>query len=102
MKDEQAFNEYCAGIMDIKLKVYPEEGCFIYRCPLGDWEDYNPYNDLNQLAPVVEKLIMDIPIVNVLRHRGNRILATMYHEMSSGAAVKQAFQSFIISCMEEK
>jgi len=95
MKDEQAFNEFCKKTMG-----------YIRDCPTN----YNPYNDLNQLAPVVEKLIIiwrcsPFRVGSSQWKRADfvsELLVLMNAEISHGKEIKIAFRQFIINCMEEK
>ena len=83
MKD--IFNSYCAEVMGLEKDIenrYMDGIQFIIYAP-----DYNPYDDLNQMAEVVEKLgreeISPIELIDTLFSKG----------------IKQAFRDFIISTM---
>jgi hypothetical protein len=93
--DKERFNKYCADVMGYRLYCG-------HRLADTLWFDdehapdyqgiYNPYDDLNQMAEVVEKLlknedIFDLDIANI----------------SNGyITIKQAFRDFIISTMPEQ
>ena len=94
--NEREFNEYCAKVMGYKRgwkgkkEVFwlDDEGKrYLYL------ELYNPYNDLNQMAEVVEKLLEDADIYI----KG----AFPNKYMFDRDGVKQAIRDFIISTMEK-
>ena len=82
---EKEFNEYCAEVMGHKrLSAH-----------------YTPYDDLNQMAEVVEKLVSNI--------REQKYAPELYQDVNPaykiflhGIQVKRAFRDFIISTMPEK
>ena len=76
----EEFNKYCADVMHVNKAVADYLG------------EYNPYDDLNQLAEVVEKLL-DSAYTFYLAKLSSYVLDTK--------GIKQAFRDFIISTMEE-
>jgi len=94
--NKQAFNELCASIMGYEVTismamasvVFPDE-------PMP--REYDPYEDLNQMAEVVERLADDceedyypVELEKCLRQISERI------------PIKQAFRAFIESTAGDK
>ena len=52
--NKEKFNKYCREFSDYKIKPL-KNGLFIMNESSG-WDEYNPYDDLNQMADVVDKL----------------------------------------------
>jgi hypothetical protein len=99
MKDvsEREFNEYCAKVMGYEIrKVYAKGDLACYK-GAGSYFAFDPYNDLNQMAEVVEKLTEPCPD-NAMRRV---LLRTISNDCFTGG-IKQAFLDFIISTMPEK
>ena len=86
-KDKNKFIEYCAEVINIKLEEDVDfDGNHVYL----EYQDrpfikYNPYNDLNQMVVVVEKLMTK-------DWKGVMIMPD--------SDIKKAFRDFIISAME--
>ena len=88
-KDKERFNRYCAEVMGYVVKsTYSNSNALNVVMPetLTSFP-YYPHDDLNQLAPVVEKLINKKPNRDVLLQ---------------GEPIKQAFIGFVISTMPDK
>jgi len=95
--NKQAFNEHCASIMGYEVTismamvsvVFPNE-------PIP--REYDPYEDLNQAAEVVEKLIrapnFEVSIWQSCGMVGNVVRRSI--------TIKQAFRSFIESTAGDK
>ena len=90
MKDK--FNKYCAEVMGLEKDIenrYMDGIQFIIYAP-----DYNPYDDLNQMAEVVEKLRI------IEDYETNRCRALeLNDQLRTHPTIKQAFRDFIISTM---
>jgi len=92
MKDK--FNKYCSEVVG---GYYASRGGISSVKINNTWlpaVDYNPYDDLNQMADVVEKLLESEIII------AGRIEELSLAPLSHG--IKQAFRDFIISTMPEK
>jgi hypothetical protein len=95
MKDK--FNKYCADVMGLEVRHTDEDG------ELWVWFDgqqtfshaYNPYDDLNKMAEVVEKLAGDGNI-------GHAFIDMLFNDKYEINNIKQAFRDFILSTMEEE
>lgn len=87
--DKKGFNQYCAEVMEYDLND-------LERIKQDDPEflPYNPYDDLNQMAEVVEKLGADMLGVDVSDHLQHG------HNLKN-KGIKQAFRDFITSTMEK-
>ena len=100
--NEREFNEYCVKVMGYKRgwkgkkEVFwlDDEGKrYLYL------ELYNPYNDLNQMAKVFDKLMSDSNFI---------LMKFMTYDCSHtpplriDIPIKQAMRDFIISTMEDK
>ena len=103
MKD--IFNSYCAEVMGLEKDIenrYMYGIQFIIYAP-----DYNPYDDLNQMAEVVEKLVIKYNCspfkVGTNEYiRSQNIWGESHHNLGtikSGNKIKTAFRDFIISTM---
>ena len=85
------FNKYCAEVMGYESycdEPYPYD-VWEYRLNgkvIHLQDEYNPYDDLNQMAEVVEKLF-----------NSNGFLR--YYNNLENLGIKQAFRDFIISTM---
>ena len=80
-KCAEEFNKYCADVMNYNYEV---ESAYCYE----------PYDDLNQMAEVVEKLIQT-----------DEVLFPQTSNMGFSIrrdSVKQAFRDFIISTKEKE
>ena len=85
MKEE--FNLYCAEIMGYECHG-TNRGHYVGQC----WHvtgTFNPYDDLNQMAEVVERLLKNERIPKALN-------------IFSGEDIEQAFRDFIISTKEKE
>ena len=80
-KRKDRFNRYCAEVMDLKNKGWTTLALL----------DYNPFDDLNQMAEVFDKLYG--------KERGSmhKVGCFMYNVLTG---IKQAMQDFIESTME--
>ena len=107
MKEE--FNKYCADVMD--YSTWLEEPAvpsntnimvlsIVFRNDAGDTDKdlYNPYDDLNQMAEVVEKLFDDFSSNEVTLLAWIKTIGRITDRES---LIKQAFRDFIISTMLE-
>ena len=99
MKDK--FNRYCAEVMGYKVRQKPN---YIIVRPYADrsgtWLMYNPYDDLNQSAKVVDKLMMKrSPRVETMVNQPNNIERLVYTLLDS--FTKKAFRNFISSTIPE-
>jgi len=94
---KQEFNEYCAGVMGYKPKVGAVgfEGGFIVVTEMMQDFYWNPYDDLNQRAEVVEKKLDEDFESGIER-------LNMYLNEGHSVNIRQAFRDFIISTMGEK
>ena len=90
MKDK--FNKYCAKVMGYTIRAYGK-GELVEK-PDGHLViDHNPYDDLNQMAEVIEKLLDDANIYIENQKYPNKYMITR-------DGFKQAFRNFIISTEE--
>ena len=98
---KQEFNKYCVEVMGYEQVQNPSTdfGMWVSNGGSGRWK-YNPYDDLNQMAEVVEKLLQNIssPLNSMVNQP--RILEQMYYTITLGS-IKQAFRDFIISTKEK-
>lgn len=78
------FNKYCAEVIGIEVNS-SHEGLWAFDN--YKYFIYSPYDDLNHMVDVVEKLMID---------KGIHI--TLIDEET----IKQSFRNFIISTMEDK
>jgi hypothetical protein len=91
---QQEFNKYCADVMGYKIDTsYPE--LFVYFPDEAMPRLYSPYNDLNQMSEVVEKLLSN----DQTYYSGGQF---PNKHMVSRDGFKQAFRDFIISTMEKE
>lgn len=74
--------------------VNPENGgkSWIFTKEKGE---YNTYDDLNQMADVVEKLMVDGEDIG-------KFMAMMVNKLVQLRNIKQAFRDFIMSTMDDK
>ena len=89
------FNRYCAVVMGLIVvpSEYSDEHIFVKNATSClEWY-YNPYDDLNQMAEVIEKLLDD---ANIFIE--NQIYPNKY--MITRDGFKQTFRDFIISTMQ--
>jgi hypothetical protein len=92
MKDK--FNKYCAEIVGLIVKDNTDDGGLFVteqHRPTFDGWFYSPYDDLNQMAKVVEKLITNAELADWLSY-----------DISENQSIKQAFRDFILATMEDK
>ena len=87
---KESFIRYCADVMgwEFKLGSY-QDTYFANKGDVG-WTQINPYDDLNQMAEVVEKLLTEYDYC-YSSFPSQMIIATK--------GVKRAFRDFIISTM---
>ncbi len=91
--NKEKFNKYCAEVMGYEIDTsFPE--LFVYFHNESMARLFNPYWDLNQLADVVEKLILEV--VSRKFDLDNELL-NIYRFYKN---IKQAFRDFVISTME--
>ena len=95
--NREEFNKYCADVMGHELDYWNAEcngGLPSYKSKSSKRKLYNPYDDLNQMAEVVEKLAP-------LRHRHFiSSLTGVWLGAEEPSTIKQAFRDFIISTKE--
>jgi hypothetical protein len=109
-KDE--FNRYCAEVVGYLIieKVAPYQ-TYRYRTPYGAYifvDSYRPYDDLNQMAEVVEKLLHGkrethftyLCIFTYLCMRLSKIAGGQYEKADDTYTIKQAMRDLIISTKE--
>jgi len=89
--NKEAFNRYCAEVMGYEFKV-TEGGSCMSKVPNG-WTYTNPYDDLNQMAEVVDRLTLDMEQL---------AFADLIDLIVRSKTIKQAFIEFIASTMENK
>jgi hypothetical protein len=86
----QEFNRYCADVMG--YTIHGQDAVYVYvHTPDGIVQ--KNYDDLNQMAEVVEKL--------TCRFNDSDRLKDMFDVLINGS-IKQAFRDFIISTMDKK
>ena len=106
MKDK--FNKYCAKAMCYKEVEPPhffDRGLYVSQRNGANLWLYNPYDDLNQMADVVEKLCFNaskhwIETSNYL-YPDEVSITDYFEKMRLGKSIKQAFRDFIISTMND-
>ena len=96
-RTKNRFNKYCAEVIGYKkytqepypfdVEEYKLNNKFV--CTVGD---YNPYDDLKQMAEVIEKLLDDPNIFIENQKYPNKYMITR-------DGFRQAFINFIISTM---
>ena len=93
MKDK--FNKYCAEVMGYRTWKELDHICIEneeYPVSSGQqFTTYSPYDDLNQMAEVFDKLFKDRNATTTLE----------FLKISGMRGVKEAIQDFIISTMPE-
>lgn len=90
------FNRYCAEVMGYEVEIHSNGDVRLltgYKKTYG--EPHNPYDDLNQMAPVVEKLIEKLPKTSVK-------VGEFVSQIHNKVRIKYACQNFIISTMPEE
>lgn len=89
--NESGFNKYCASVMGYD---------YITSSIAADYESvsfyYNPYNNLNQMAEVVEKLAEKIEGSSL----GAAFIDMLFNSVYEVTSIKQTFRDFIESTME--
>jgi len=92
MKDK--FNKYCAEVMGYQIQKRTDIMDNVFFLYGG--MNYNPYDDLNQMADVVEKLASKWGVDEQIC--SDWVFA---QEQMEVVGIKQAFRDFIISTMEK-
>ena len=87
------FNEYCAEVMGININNFTGKAV---QTLIGK---YNPYDDLNQMAEVVEKLVCANRGAYSAKRDGDE--NQMLNRIKGRVPVKQAFRDFIISTISD-
>ena len=99
--NEREFNEYCAKVMGYLTHddtVPDEHGGLIVQTEYAYSVIYNPYDDLNQMAEVFDKLMSDSNFI---------LMKFMTYDCSHtpplriDIPIKDAMRDFIISTMEK-
>ena len=95
--NKNEFNEYCVGVMGYEiLSKVPYDGGFYVNTDAVINELYSPYEDLNQMAEVVEKL------VDAEReHKHAPLLYEAHDIFLRGGNIKKSFRDFIESTAQD-
>ncbi|MEN8171379.1 MAG: hypothetical protein ABFS03_00715 [Chloroflexota bacterium] len=88
--NEKEFNQYCCDVMGWEFKIGTLRGSYFAFKDDG-WTEINLYNDLNQMIPVVEKLLKSSPNRDI-----NQIGLDLRNGVKPGF-IKDAFRYYIES-----
>ena len=89
--NKEEFNSFCAEVMGLKL----DNGlAYIDSQTLYSIYYYNPYDDLNQMAEVLDKLTDST-------HRWDGMWESLYDHLNCSKGIKQAMRDFIESTKGE-
>ncbi len=96
------FNKYCAEVMGYEernLRGFGKEILFYILSdkPIMPIKNYNPYDDLNQMAEVFDKLLS-----NFMEHDNFPEWASFLGDLSFNKGAKKSMRNFIISTMPNK